>query len=411
MRIPNIQSRTRLVTFLISIAAMLFLVIPMSRQAAVTPQGKGGEVVAKPTPTPKKTTTKRNTPSKTTNNSKTNQATKSASEAATAAEMIFWNSIKDSTNPEDFKEYLKKYPDGEFAGLANNRLKNLEDAKAKPKPSPNSESERKASSFVPPKPGTVIRNQSGIEMVWIAPGEFMMGLEPSNMSTAYENGEALPQHRVAFRNGFYLGEYEVTQGQWQAVMAANVRQQRDKAGPSEKLLAEGDGYPMYYVSWDDAQEFIRKLNQLNDGYTYRLPTEAEWEYACRAGTTTRYSFGDFLSADNTNFDSNSNYPRDEKKVWRRDVTLAGSFQPNAFGLYDMHGNVWEWCQDWYDANYYKESTHYDPPGPRSGQEREARGGSWANNFDYTRSSSRHGHFIPTTRNNTLGFRIVMVPKI
>jgi hypothetical protein len=135
------SSKAKLFALLISCVALSLMIVPMSARLAslVTPQGKGGEVVAKPTPTPKKKTTKRNTPARTTNNSKTNQADKTASEAVAAAEMIFWNSIKDSTNPEDFRSYLKKYPDGQFADLANNRIRALEDAKATltPVPTPN----------------------------------------------------------------------------------------------------------------------------------------------------------------------------------------------------------------------------------------------------------------------------------
>ena len=191
--------RTRILILLSLPLVVMLLVTSGWRQfnaaAGAVGQGKGGEVIAKPTPTPKKTTTKRNTPSKTTNNSKSNQAAKSASEAASAAEMIFWNSIKDSANPDDYKEYLKEYPNGQFAGLANNRLSALEDAKRK--------AEEEAAKK---RPGAVVKNNMGMEFVFIPPGTFMMGSEKQETAT--------PVHRVIISKAFYLGRYHVTQAQW-----------------------------------------------------------------------------------------------------------------------------------------------------------------------------------------------------
>ncbi|HUQ33330.1 MAG TPA: formylglycine-generating enzyme family protein [Pyrinomonadaceae bacterium] len=404
-------------TIALMVAAITMILSSAGTQTALvaSPQGKGGTIKPAPTPATKTTPPKKSTtPAKASRTGASNPVRKTLPAAAkpSAAEIAFWESIKDSKNPEDFREYLKKYPNGEFAGLANNRLKELEAAKAKPSPSP--ETERRLPSFVPPAPGTTIRNKFGIEMVWVPPGEFMMGLSSWDMGSAYENPDALPVHRVKISNGFYMGEYEITQGQWLAVMGTTIKQQRDKANPSGKLLAEGGGYPMYYISWEDAQEFIRKLNELNDGYTYRLPTEAEWEYACRAGTTTRWSFGDLYAgstAGYANFDHNGSFPREKNAVWLQDVTLAGSYKPNAFGLYDMHGNVAEWCQDWYNESYYKNSPHSDPQGPDNGQKREVRGGSWEDSWDVTRSAIRRRPLPPSARYNTMGFRIVMVPKL
>jgi formylglycine-generating enzyme required for sulfatase activity len=171
------------------------------------------------------------------------------------------------------------------------------------------------STNAPAKPKAV-QNKYGIEMVYIPPGEFMMGSE---------NGEKdqRPVHPVTISQAFYISRHEVTQVQWQSVMGTN---------PS---YFKGDTRPVDSVTWHEAQDFIRKLNELNDGFRYRLPTEAEWEYACRAGTT-----GD--------------YPGDlDAMAWYtgRKTQPVGQKQPNAFGLYDMQGNVWEWCQDWYHDSY------------------------------------------------------------
>ena len=175
---------------------------------------------------------------------------------------------------------------------------------------------------------------------------------------------------------FYLGKYLVTQEQWEDVMGSNPATSRGRRSPVET------------VSWDDCQEFIRKLNArfphpgpLPEGEgVFRLPTEAQWEYACRAGSTTRYCFGDDESGlgEYAWYDANSGgktHPVGEKK-------------PNAWGLYDMHGNVWEWCQDWYDGGYYAKSPTDDPTGPAAGSYRVIRGGSWFDPARGCRSADR-----------------------
>src|ERR1700720_1867195 len=268
MKRNNHSFRSRLTSALI-LCAMLMLVISSHLLASrATSQDPNATLPSpKKTPTPKTTTPppKKRTP----RNSRTSPA-KSNSDSAAAAEMIFWNSIKDSTNPEDFKEYLKKYPDGEFAGLAANRLKTLEGAKS----STNPNSTNSSLSNLP----HTRTNQVGIEFVLIPSGSFMMG----------GPGEK-PVHQVTISQPFYMGKYEVTQGQWQRVMGTTLGQQRDKRSPGKSTVGEGDNYPMYYVSWEDAKSFLQRLNALNDGNLYRLPSEAEWEYACRAGTTGDYA--------------------------------------------------------------------------------------------------------------------------
>ncbi len=184
---------------------------------------------------------------------------------------------------------------------------------------------------------------------------------------------------------------------WKEVMGMTVRQQRDKANPDWSLRGEGDNYPIYYVSWKEVQEFIKKLNRRYPGHHYRLPTEAEWEYACRAGTTTRFHTGD----------SESDLGR---AVWYRDNSggkthPVGQKRANAWGLYDMHGNVWEWCEDvWH--NNYGGAPDDGSAWTRGGDVRRVlRGGSWYFITRYCRSANR-GRSHPDSRHDNLGFRLV-----
>jgi formylglycine-generating enzyme required for sulfatase activity len=205
--------------------------------------------------------------------------------------------------------------------------------------------------------------------VWVPPGSFQMGSESGQV-------DEKPVHRVTIGAGFYLGKYEVTQAQWQAVMGHN---------PS---YFKGHNLPVEQVSWDDAALFVAKLNAQKDGYTYRLPTEAEWEYACRAGTTGDYA-GDLDAL--AWYGNNSGRARlDAAEMARIDVQNyykrlmenggqthpVGSKLPNAFGLFDMHGNIWEWVQDYYSDGYYAQSPSTDPKGPEGGSQHVVRGGSW-----------------------------------
>ena len=163
-----------------------------------------------------------------------------------------------------------------------------------------------------------------------------------------ERSDDETQHRVTLTKGFYLGVHQVTQAQWQAVMGNN---------PSH---FKGDSnLPVENVSWDDCVAFCEALGK-KDGKTYRLPTEAEWEYACRAGTTTPFHFGDTISVNQANYDGNYTYGNGKKGVYRQKTTPVGSFPANAWGLFDMHGNVWEWCADWYGP--YPEEELKDPQG-------------------------------------------------
>ncbi len=232
-------------------------------------------------------------------------------------------------------------------------------------------------------------NSLGMEFVWIPPGEFMMG-SPEDEPGRFDNEKL---HRVKLNCGFYMQTTTVTQGQWKALMGNN---------PSY-FKKSGDKCPVEQVSWNDAQGFIKKLNQ-KEKKEYRLPTEAEWEYACRAGTDTPFYFGGCLSTDEANY--NGKYPLEgcPKGEYRKKTVPVGTFPPNAWGLYDMHGNVWEWCQDWYGD--YPSDAVIDPAGTSSGLIRFLRGGSW---YDYAhdcRSANRYGN-SPDNRDNYLGFRLVL----
>jgi formylglycine-generating enzyme required for sulfatase activity len=214
------------------------------------------------------------------------------------------------------------------------------------------------------------------ELMLIPAGKFMMG------SPMYEKGrnENEKQHEVSLTKPFYMGKYEVTQEQYEAVMGNN---------PSSKT--KGAKLPVTDVSWNDCQEFIKKLNTKTNG-GYRLPTEAEWEYACRAGTTTTYSYGDAITSKNLNFkDSGTGKP-----------VAVGTFQPNAFGLHDMHGNVWEWCEDWYGD--YPIGSLIDQKGPGTGTYHVLRGGSFCDDVSKVRSSNRF-YNSPSTQLNDFGFRL------
>ncbi len=171
-----------------------------------------------------------------------------------------------------------------------------------------------------------------LEMVHIPGGTFLMG-SPENEGYDTER----PQHRVTIKP-FYMGKYPVTQSQWQAVMGNN---------PS---YYKGENRPVENISWHDAVEFFQRLSKIT-GIQFHLPSEAQWEYACRAGTTTPFYLGETITTDFANYDGNYTYAKGPKGIYRRQTTDVGSFPPNAFGLYDMHGNVWEWCADVWHGNY------------------------------------------------------------
>jgi formylglycine-generating enzyme required for sulfatase activity len=220
-----------------------------------------------------------------------------------------------------------------------------------------------------------------LDMVLIPAGKFMMGSPESETG----RGSNETQHEVTLTKPYYMGKYEVTQEQWEAVMGSNPTPSYHK----------GANFPVGFVSWENCQEFIKKLNAKTNG-GYRLPTEAEWEYACRGGTTTKYSFGEGITKKDADYDGST--PK-----------LVGSYKPNAFGLYDMHGLMWEWCEDWYRT--YPLGTITDPKGPPNGEDRVLRGGSHRHYASLARSSYRDGE--PPSKNrisfSEFGFRLAKTP--
>ena len=227
------------------------------------------------------------------------------------------------------------------------------------------------------------------KFAYIPPGTFTMGSPAGEPDR--DNDET--QHEVTLSKGFHMQTTEITQGQWKAVMGSN---------PSYFKNC-GDDCPVEQVSWNDCQEFIKKLNRLAGSNRYRLPTEAEWEYAARAGTSTPFAFGDCLSTDQANYDGNYPLSGCRKGEYRKTPIRVGSLSANAWRLYDMHGNVWEWCQDW--KGDYPRGAVTDPTGPSSGSNRVFRGGSWYFNARNCRSANRIS-VTPDYRNNGLGARLV-----
>ncbi|MHB1423099.1 MAG: bifunctional serine/threonine-protein kinase/formylglycine-generating enzyme family protein [Gemmataceae bacterium] len=236
------------------------------------------------------------------------------------------------------------------------------------------------------KPGEIVTNSLGMKFAWIPSGTFLMGSPTNEPSRSSDES----QHRVTLTKGFYMGVHLVTQEQWQAVMDNNPSYFK-----SEKNL------PVDSVSWEGCQELIKKLRE-RDQKPYRLPTEAEWEYACRAGTTTPFSFGETISTDQANYDGNYIYGTGKKGVYRGKTTPVGIFPANAWGLCDMHGNVWEWCQDWYGP--YPKKDINDPQSPKSGQYRVLRGGSWSYSPQDCRSAFRNW-VEPGSRSSNFGLRV------
>ena len=239
------------------------------------------------------------------------------------------------------------------------------------------------------------KNSIGMEFVLIPEGTFMMG---SPASEAYRNKDEA-QHQVKISKPFYMQSTEVTLQQWRKLMSKRFF--GGKKG--EKNM------PVVKVSWFDCLEFIEKLNKLNEG-TYRLPTEAEWEYACRSGATTAYSWGNDIDCKKAMFSNNVLKSNEcveyykSKGIQQDRPAPVKSFPPNAWGLYDMHGNVWEWCQDWYGP--YPKELVVDPKGPdEEGKKKVRRGGSWFKEGWLCRAANRNvGH--PGSKYRTLGFRVV-----
>ncbi|MBI1762602.1 MAG: SUMF1/EgtB/PvdO family nonheme iron enzyme [Acidobacteria bacterium] len=350
-----------------------------------------------------------------------------------SGEQAYWRAIEDSSDAQDFRDYLKQHPTGVYASAARVKLRRLEavaNTNSAPVTNPN------PTATPPPKPtptpapaladakvggpsvrlvampfttaevdaGGMVRKFAGqpaqgfveelgngvkLEMVELLGGTFDMG---SPSTEANHNSDEVVRRGVRI-NALYVGRYEVTQAQWKAVMSS-----------LPKVGFSGDDLPVESVSWEEAVKFCKKLSA-KTGREYRLPTEAEWEYTARAGAQTPFAFGATITPEIVNYNGNYPYGNAPKGSYREKTVPVGSMGvANAWGLFDMHGNVWEWCQDWYGT--YDAKQFDNPKGPSSGQSRVLRGGSWNYNADNCRSASRSNN-RPAIDLSDFGFRVVV----
>jgi formylglycine-generating enzyme required for sulfatase activity len=287
--------------------------------------------------------------------------------------------------------------------------------------------------------GKEFTNSIGMKLVRIPAGKFWMGSSQKEQDEAIEEARRRhrggsspypyfpvetvrgwfrpegPRHEVEITKAFYLGVYTVTQAQYQEVMEESPSG-FSATGRGKEVVSGLDTsrFPVEMVNWHDAVSFCERLSALAQekaaGRSYRLPTEAEWEYACRAGTKTAYHVGDSLSSRQANF--NGNYPHGSAETgpFLSRTCKVGTYPANAWGLYDMHGNVREWCSDWFGGDYYRRSPQRDPQGPRSGVSRVVRGGTYGDFAATCRSAFRsNGTVAPRNRYSGIGFRVVCVP--
>jgi formylglycine-generating enzyme required for sulfatase activity len=350
-----------------SLAMLIALMILSSGLCAVFVPGQTGRGTSnvnskKKSPAPKRKPTPPRRP--------TTKISKKAK--ADANELAYWEKIKLSNALEDFKAYLDNYPNGQHAADAWKRLKDLDDAASA---AARKEIERRdAEAKKHPNPGTIEKNKMGMELVYVPAGDFMMGGE--------DGKNEMPLHLVKITEGFYMGRFEVRQSDWYEIMGQN---------PSHFKGDElSDKRPVEQVSWDDVQSFLKILNQRQDGFHYRLPTEAEWEYACRARTMDDHGTDEMFWGGGGS--GNQTHP-------------VGTKQPNAFGLYDMLGNVWEWCQDIYHPSYAgapMDGSAWLSEGDQNTH--VIRGGSWASHI----SSHERQEAARDKSTHQIGFRVVAI---
>ncbi|MBU0654435.1 MAG: formylglycine-generating enzyme family protein [Gammaproteobacteria bacterium] len=271
----------------------------------------------------------------------------------------------------------------DWQGLVQAINQHIQQPNASPQPAPTSQPKQPSSAWASASGDDQYGHYADLNVKgviqrfrWLSPGKFLMGSPLSEP----ERGDDEFLHEVTLSQGFWLADTACTQALWQAVMGGN---------PAK--FKETPNNPVENVSWDDAQGFIKKLNSLAAGLHLRLPMEAEWEYACRAGTGTRYSFGNDITKQQVNYNKNVGQ-----------TVPVKSLPANPWGLYEMHGNVWEWCQDWYGS--YPAEPVVDPQGSQSDFFRVLRGGSWFYNGRSCRSADRHRD-DPGFRRSLYGFRL------
>jgi formylglycine-generating enzyme len=248
------------------------------------------------------------------------------------------------------------------------------------------------------------REVAGLELCWCPPGRFRMGSAPDEPGRRSDEGPV----EVTLSRGFWIGKYEVTQAQWRRLMG-------EVSG--ELVAGKGDNVSVYWTSFIEAEEFCRRLtvaaaDELPPGWEFRLPTEAQWEYACRAGTTTAFAFGDALTKAQANF--GRPFRGAPRGFPDGSATPVGAYPPNAWGIHDMHGNQWEWCRDYFhwqilggvDPDRREEKGNQNRDGSYS---RVRRGGAWPENVRFCRSAARLP-FEPERRSNHIGFRVILVQR-
>ncbi|HQZ68483.1 MAG TPA: SUMF1/EgtB/PvdO family nonheme iron enzyme [Planctomycetaceae bacterium] len=276
--------------------------------------------------------------------------------------------------------------------------------------------ERRKAEFTRLRADGKLPTAANIESVPISPGKFNMG------STEFDDEK--PVRDKSISKAFYAGKYEVTIGQiltWLNSPGVTLNDEWIDLSNSDCPIRKSGGkfelntsttfgksvdQPMVYVSWHGAKAFCEWCSKVDLAFTYRLPTEAEWEYMARAGSTTAYPWGDLCNGTEANVDGNHPHGTNTKGPYKQVTVPVGSYKPNAWGLYDTAGNAWEWCNDWYEKDYYANSPANDPQGPSSGSSRVLRGGSWGLNVLNARSSNRNNLYTPDLRNVNIGFRVV-----
>ena len=338
-----------------------------------------------------------------------------------AAKYVEWARARikagDYDKAEAYLQRAEEAREGDPRVLA--ALDELRRSKAAPRPTATARPVQQTGSSGTPRR---ITNSLGMEFVLIPAGSFNMGSPSSEPKRDSDEG---PQHRVTISKPFYMQTTEVTRGQFRRfveatgyrtdaekgdglyILAGNKWKKKPGSSWREVGFSQDDTHPVVGVSWNDAQAFIKWLNAQEGGNKYGLPTEAQWEYSCRAGTTTPFNTGENITTSQANYDGNYPMPGYSKGQYRKQTLPVKSFSPNKWGLYDMHGNVWEWCGDWYGENYYSSSPTRDPQGPSSGTIRVLRGGGWDGRAGVLRSAFR-GRVDPGLRNYFIGFRITRI---